>query len=782
MRAVQTEHLLRVMIGVLILLATIHLGIGEHSATLTLCSLAMLAVSAYVTDTAGLFSLRQPMANCAALGVVLVAAVNAYQIDRHSQLLAVADLQSYLQYVLLFQPKTPRVYWQLAALSLGQVAIASTLVPGPLFGFMLLLYVLAGIITFALLLLNSESTRFQVPASRMSGLATFAAGGASSRAPVLFGNSAASDVRVIGWGLLRQGTLICVTTGAVAAILFLLLPRWDIEKRDVASSEPLRSVGFSKAVILGELGEVIRNSDVVMRVEFFHGLERRPFKLAGEPLFRGTVVTHYQDGAWSQPQTNSPMQVPTETKSSFVRQHITAEALDVAELCCIFPVFAIGSDSRLRINARRDHLIRQEDYRAVKLDFELGTTGIVNDTQRNVLPCETRLGGRETSGLLQMPTSSRGSQSDPFPGLRATAAAVLLDRNIDPQNRKDAAMALNDYLSRSGRYFYSLEPQQRDAAVDPLEDFVTTHRLGHCEYFSGALVMMLRSQGIPARMAIGFKGGGWNSLGMYYQVQQLHAHTWVEVHLDQHDVPDDALGEPSTPAGAWLVLDPTEGTQERNLAAQDAGILARLHQYVDYARVLWTNYVVGFNSRRQHQAVYEPLVEGTRAALESVASPQAWRARWHAVANSHLGVFWEWYRRHWFSWRGGLVAAGFSLVIFTLFWAARGLVGALRRLGLVGAGRFFDDPPVLEMYRRLEAALAKRGLRRHPGQTAHEFAVAAGGDLAESIEHRRLAPLPRRIVEVFYRVRFGGHTLDNLEANAVEHALVELEQALGRSH
>ena len=51
--------------------------------------------------------------------------------------MAVANLQSYLQYVLLFQPKTPRIYWQLALLSLGQVAIASTLVPGPMFGMML---------------------------------------------------------------------------------------------------------------------------------------------------------------------------------------------------------------------------------------------------------------------------------------------------------------------------------------------------------------------------------------------------------------------------------------------------------------------------------------------------------------------------------------------------------------------------------------------------------------------------------------------------------------------
>ena len=77
--------------------------------------------------------------------------------------------------------------------------------------------------------------------------------------------------------------------------------------------------------------------------------------------------------------------------------------------------------------------------------------------------------------------------------------------------------------------------------------------------------MMLRSQGIPARMAIGFKGGEWNPLGMYYQVQQLHAHAWVEVYLAPDDIPPGEFADDEAPDGAWLVLDPTEGTQESSI-------------------------------------------------------------------------------------------------------------------------------------------------------------------------------------------------------------------------
>jgi hypothetical protein len=838
MQGLRVEHLVRGMIALLIVLATMLLGVGERSAALTCVSLVALAVSAYVTDSAGMFQLKQTVANCAALGVVVVSAANAYHIDRHGQLLAVADLQSYLQYVLLFQRKTPRVYWQLALLSLGQMAIASTLVPGPMFGFMLLLYVFVGIITFALLSLDTSQRWLSLAAGRQG----FVPPAKSSRAPILNGNSLDPNCLAIGRGLLRQGVFISLVTVVIAAVLFSVLPRWDVPNREVASREPLRSVGFTKTVTLGELGEVVQNADLVMRVGFFHGYDSKPFRLIGEPLFRGTVVTRYESGAWSQPQATSPMVMSAETKSHFVRQKISVEPLDAVELCCVFPVFGIQSDSRLRVSTHRDQLIRQEDYRYLPLEFEVGTTGIVNDRQRRFLPCRSMPNRWEMQELIDMP-HGRNPQVDAFAGLRATTARVLSERNIDSKNRVATAEALSNYLSGSGEYFYSLEAQRRDPSLDPLEDFVTTHRLGHCEYFSGALVMMLRSQGIPARIAIGFKGGEWNPLGMYYQVQQLHAHAWVEVLLDQPNIPADAFEGEELPSAAWLVLDPTEGAQDVGSTVKRASLWGRVKQYVDYAHVLWSNYVVGMNSKRQQQEIYGPLAEEVSSAGEAVVSPKFWKAHWRTAANSRIGVFWQWYRSHWFSPRGCLVAILFSLVVIVLAyvsrwmirffvhrpavgavraprglallevqwrleswsrrrqlsrraglagtvlsvsallvaWVFRRLIGILRWFGLVGDAGSPQAAPVLEMYRRLEAALARRGIERHPGQTAYEFAAAAGGDLAEDTQQRRVAHLPRRIVEAFYRVRFGGRTLDKSEVDAVEHALAELEMALAIS-
>ncbi|HEV3023386.1 MAG TPA: transglutaminase domain-containing protein, partial [Pirellulales bacterium] len=434
--------------------------------------------------------------------------------------------------------------------------------------------------------------------------------------------------------------------------------------------------------------------------------------------------------------------------------------------------FGLQSEQRIRMTANRDQLMRQEDYNDRELQITIGTTGIIDNVQRTILPC-----WKKERDLLQMPEHDE-SQPDSLAGLRDVAARVLRESGISPLNRLAASRALNNYLGSSGTFVYSLTRPPGDGSLDPLEDFVTRHPVGHCEYFAGALVMMLRSQGIPARMAIGFKGGEWNSLGNYYQVQQLHAHAWVEVYLDRDDIPADALLPGEHPPGAWLVLDPTEGTVPETQNARGFGLLTLWSQYLDYTRVLWGNYILGWNNRRQENSLYEPLANTARQLVTAVVSPQAWQARWHAIGNSRLGAFWEWYRRHWFSWRGGLVAAGFSLVVIALVWAARRLIGFLEWLGLLRPRRADDASPVLEIYRRLETALATRGLRRHPAQTAYEFASLAGAELAESIDHRRVAHLPRHIVEAFYRVRFGGHALDNLEADGVEHALAELELAL----
>ena len=86
----------------------------------------------------------------------------------------------------------------------------------------------------------------------------------------------------------------------------------------------------------------------------------------------------------------------------------------------------------------------------------------------------------------------------------------------------------------------------------------------------------------------------------------------------------------------------------------------------------------------------------------------------------------------------------------------------------------------VDFFVRLELLLAKRKLTRSGDQTQREFVQSACGALAELPATRNVAQLPRKIVELFYRVRFGAQTLAAGDRAEIESALTELDAALSQ--
>jgi len=89
-------------------------------------------------------------------------------------------------------------------------------------------------------------------------------------------------------------------------------------------------------------------------------------------------------------------------------------------------------------------------------------------------------------------------------------------------------------------FAYTLRPgtyRQR-----PLDTFLFERKRGFCEHFSGALATTLRMAGIPSRVVLGFHGGEYNAYGDFLLVRKQHAHSWVEVWLEDQ---------------GWTRVDPT---------------------------------------------------------------------------------------------------------------------------------------------------------------------------------------------------------------------------------
>lgn len=114
-----------------------------------------------------------------------------------------------------------------------------------------------------------------------------------------------------------------------------------------------------------------------------------------------------------------------------------------------------------------------------------------------------------------------------------------------------AAATLETWFRREGGFEYNEQPPQAVGAVPPLVDFVLRTKQGYCQHFAGAMAVMLRLLGIPARVAAGFTSGEYNRGRGEWVVTDHNAHTWVEVWFPKY---------------GWLPFDPTPARGELGAA------------------------------------------------------------------------------------------------------------------------------------------------------------------------------------------------------------------------
>jgi transglutaminase-like putative cysteine protease len=96
-------------------------------------------------------------------------------------------------------------------------------------------------------------------------------------------------------------------------------------------------------------------------------------------------------------------------------------------------------------------------------------------------------------------------------------------------NNFDKAQAVTDYLRKN--ITYSETVPASPPGVDSLNWFLFDWKSGFCDYFASAEVLLLRTQGIPARMVVGFAQGTSTDPGIY-SVKGRDAHAWPEVYFN----------------------------------------------------------------------------------------------------------------------------------------------------------------------------------------------------------------------------------------------------------
>lgn len=522
-------------------------------------------------------------------------------------------------------------------------------------------------------------------------------------------------------------TFSTVLTLLLAVPLFALLPRVRspyIVGRGVGTGTQIEAAGFSDEVTLDSIGQIRNSREVAMRL-----LEEAPLDPNREMRFKAATYDVYQGGSWRRSLMSTVLHRSARARFWLRRQtpqrwvKIYLQPLRSRSLP--LPV---------------DTVVVEPGVTTLEVD-EGGALSF------SVAPLEVR---EYRVGMIDEPVLIGSRPREPG---SATVREPALDlRGVTPRIRdlarevmgsgseRDRVRRLELHLMQN--YEYTLDFRGR-TAENPIESFLFDYRSGQCEYFASSMVLLLRSQGIPARLVTGFLGGEYNPFEGYFIVRESNAHAWVEAWM---------------PGEGWQIFDPTPPAGRPTGGEEGVWLLTR--QAWDYVLFRWDRYVLTYG-------VYDQLrIFGGLRQLwtdlwkifdrsDKASSPEA-----KTEAPAEPGPLQEDGAK-----KPGIpdvplpVALGLTLLAAAVFAAWLKL-----------------RPP-------LTATMAYRRLRRRLGR---------GAPIPESVPPLRLgeeaaarypaaaAPLAR-VIDFYLRESFGGEPLRDDEREALKTALEEAERGLRKA-
>ncbi len=624
---------------------------------------------------------------------------------------ALAHLIIFLAAVKLLQVKKDRDWVFLYLISFFEVLLAAGLSFSPVFLGTLTLYLLCGLSTIIAFEIHKGKRSIAVSETRLlvpPDSRIFNVSRPRNRRQV--------EATRLPWVAFTLMLLIFV----LALPLFLVAPRSGAAAFLRGGSGLSNFIGFSESVNLGEIGTLKRDNSVVMHVRVEGSQTPRSIR------WRGVALDEFTGRGWRKSPAARRSEQKTNERGLF--QLGTTESLNrlTAQTVFLEPI-----ESPVLFAATRPVAL-QGDFPSVRVDAEgsvqsrkLGFERLMYKALSDMTEPDAALLQRDRQPYsiaferyLQLPDSLD-------PRIAARANAMIVNENA--RNRYDIAKAIETQLQEE--YGYSL--QMKATGPDPLADFLFNVQAGHCEYFSTAMAVMLRTRGIAARVVNGFLPGEYNEAADAYTVRQSDAHSWVEVYFPE--------------SRSWVTFDPTPA--EGRTEPVSTGIAAQFGKYAAALELLWFQYVVGYDKQEQRSlATYlnNQLSEFRRAlSMMLVAARRTLTSQPAAIAVLVV------------------VVVAIPLLLFTFTRVRRfGWRRALR----MESKSIVNGRSAVVFYERMTQLLEQRGLQRDAFLTPLEFAGATNLNPAISVTH------------AYNRVRFGGQQLSARELKEIEEALKQLEE------
>ncbi|MEW5988272.1 MAG: transglutaminaseTgpA domain-containing protein, partial [Chloroflexota bacterium] len=249
----------------------------------------------------------------------------------------------------------------------------------------------------------------------------------------------------------------------------------------------------------------------------------------------------YEDGRWAMTSNDTilhfPDDGPIDTPATQMRQVITQTIYNyLPNSSTLYGVpEVVGSDRQMFVTVEYDesgnslvgsiqsrYVLREGDVYRVASLFSYAD-------QQSLRQASTSYPDWIQATYLQIP---------PTITPRTIELAERLTASYD--NPFDKAIAVRNFLRQN--IVYNDQITAPPPGAEPIDYVLFENQEGYCNYYASAMAIMLRSQGVPARVVGGYAQGEFNEESSSYRVRASNAHTWVEVYF---------------PGYGWIEFEPT---------------------------------------------------------------------------------------------------------------------------------------------------------------------------------------------------------------------------------
>lgn len=373
-------------------------------------------------------------------------------------------------------------------------------------------------------------------------------------------------------------------------VLFVFFPRmaplWSMPSPDSSAKS-----GLSDTMAPGDIGKLIRNADVVFKVQF-----DGPMPENDQLYWRGLTFDLFNGRAWSKrpsrfSRENQNLNVQVQERRGWY-QDIEWQGDSITYNIIMEPsnqnwIFALKMPQISQNGMYMNRHYQVESRIPVSQRFSYDVTSWPEHSLGENLDEELR----RRSLLLPDEGNSRSVEFAKELYARSSSETDFIDSLLTYYNEEE--------------FYYTLEPSL--LGENTVDEFLFDSREGFCEHFASSFTFLMRAAGIPARVVTGYQGGERNPYDGTLIVHQYDAHAWAEVWID---------GE------GWMKVDPTASVaperiilgsqfayQDEGSFLEDAGFAGffmrrsqgwnKLRLYVETIDYAWVRFVLNYDQRTQ---------------------------------------------------------------------------------------------------------------------------------------------------------------------------------------